>query len=295
MGHLLAHISELTLYFRGMYCAYIDGYAIRMRWTKITHPRLNAFPGSIDGSVFNPFIALIAPLAVTFFAACGDGTTAPPPDPPRATTIAVSPATAELAVPGATVQLSAEVLDQNGQVMAGATVTWSSSTAAVATVDGSGLVRDAGPGTATITATAGDASATSAITVASSDRAALVALYNATDGPNWANSENWLTDAALEEWHGVTTDSLGRVVRLELDRNKLTGEIPTELGGLASLKSLSLQRNKLTGRIPAELGGLANLESLDLEFNELTGEIPTEFGGFASLDPKQGRFARGVC
>jgi len=267
-----------------MYCAYIDGYAIRMRWTKITHPRLNAFPGSIDGSVFNPFIALIAPLAVTFFAACGDGTTAPPPDPPRATTIAVSPATAELAVPGATVQLSAEVLDQNGQVMAGATVTWSSSTAAVATVDGSGLVRDAGPGTATITATAGDASATSAITVASSDRAALVALYNATDGPNWANSENWLTDAALEEWHGVTTDSLGRVVRLELDRNKLTGEIPTELGGLASLKSLSLQRNKLTGRIPAELGGLANLESLDLEFNELTGEIPTEFGGFASLE-----------
>ena len=80
---------------------------------------IERFPGSIAGSVFNPFIALIALLTVTFFAACGDGATAPPPDPPRATTITVSPATAELAALGAMVQFSAEVLDQNGQVMAG--------------------------------------------------------------------------------------------------------------------------------------------------------------------------------
>ena len=50
---------------------------------------------------------------------------------------------------------------------------------------------------------------------AASDRAALVALYHATDGPNWIDSENWLTDAPLGEWYGVDTDSSGRVVRLE--------------------------------------------------------------------------------
>ena len=58
-----------------------------------------------------------------------------------------------------------------------------------------GLVRGAGEGTATITATAGDVSGTSEITVVNPDRAALVALYNATDGRNWVDNTNWLTDA----------------------------------------------------------------------------------------------------
>ena len=48
------------------------------------------------------------------------------------------------------------------------------------------------------------------------DRAALVALYNATDGPNWVNNENWLTDAPLRDWYGVATDASGRVVRVDL-------------------------------------------------------------------------------
>ena len=38
-----------------------------------------------------------------------------------------------------------------------------------------------------------------------SDRAALVALYEATDGPNWVDNGNWLTDAPLGEWYGVDT------------------------------------------------------------------------------------------
>ena len=38
---------------------------------------------------------------------------------------------------------------------------------------------------------------------AETDREALVALYNATDGENWGDSENWLSDAPLGEWWGV--------------------------------------------------------------------------------------------
>ena len=49
--------------------------------------------------------------------------------------------------------------------MAGATVTWASSNASVATVDAAGRVTAAGAGTATITATAGSASASTAVTV----------------------------------------------------------------------------------------------------------------------------------
>ena len=110
---------------------------------------------------------LSAVVSVTLWTyACGEGTTEPPPDPPLPTTVTVSPATAELAALGATVQLSAQVQDQNGQVMSGATVTWASGAAAVATVDASGLVTAVANGTATITATAGSASGSATVTVA---------------------------------------------------------------------------------------------------------------------------------
>ena len=107
-------------------------------------------------------IRLSAVLAVVALATgCGDGdsATAPPtPEPARPTTVTVSPATHELTALGITVQLSAEVRDQNARVMGGATVTWTSSASSMATVDASGLVTAAGNGTATITASAGSAS-----------------------------------------------------------------------------------------------------------------------------------------
>ena len=53
------------------------------------------------------------------------------------------------------------------------------------------------------------------------DRAALVALYNATDGANWTDNTNWLSNETLSEWHGVTTDATGRVTVLSLSVNEL--------------------------------------------------------------------------
>ena len=58
-------------------------------------------------------------------AGCGDGATeAPPPNstasrPSRPTTVTLNPTTARLVAGGATVQLTAQVRDQNGQAMAG--------------------------------------------------------------------------------------------------------------------------------------------------------------------------------
>ena len=124
------------------------------------------------------------------------------------------------------------------------------------------------------------------------DRAALVALYHSTGGANWDDNTNWLTDRPIGEWHGVTTDSNGRVIRLDLGRNNLMGRIPPELGDLTSLSHLDLSgtregsgdtRNKLTGPIPLELGGLSKLTELNLNYNELTGEIPPELGNLFNL------------
>ena len=115
------------------------------------------------------------------------------------------------------------------------------------------------------------------------DKAVLTALYEATNGPNWTRSEGWLTEAPLVDWHGVTTDEDGRVATLDLSDNELTGELPADLGNLASLLSLSLWGNDVTGKIPPELGNLASLEWLDLYDNDMTGEIPPELSNLASL------------
>ena len=117
---------------------------------------------------------------------------------------------------GRTLQLAAVGFDENGDVVEGARFLWESSEVAVARVDASGLVRGVAEGTAMITASAGRGEGTAGITVVDLERMALVAFYDATDGPNWVDSGNWLTDAPLGEWYGVEMDSTGRVVGLDL-------------------------------------------------------------------------------
>ena len=119
---------------------------------------------------------------------------------------------------------------------------------------------------------------------AASDRAALEALYDATGGPGWTDSTNWNTSAPIGEWFGVSTDAAGRVTRLVLRRNGLTGPIPPALGRLANLESLALGFNELTGRIPGELEALTRLWQLHLAGNALIGPIPGELGNLASLE-----------
>ncbi len=113
---------------------------------------------------------------------------------------------------------------------------------------------------------------------------ALVALYNATDGPNWestsldwAPDQGWLNYASLYEgyWPGVGVSD-NRVIQLNLDDNGLSGPIPPELGNLVNLQTLDLSDNQLSGPIPPELGNLVNLQTLNLSGNQLSGCIPAE-------------------
>ena len=94
------------------------------------------------------------------------------------------------------------------------------------------------------------------------DRAALAAFYHATNGPNWKNSENWLSDLPLATWHGVTVHSISYP------------GYPT----IRRLASLNLPDNGLTGSLPSEFAQLVTLQDLDLSDNELTGDIPTVLG-----------------
>ena len=119
------------------------------------------------------------------------------------------------------------------------------------------------------------------------DRAVLVAFYLAiTSSRTW---DNWLCEAPLDQWAGVSTDENGRVRGLDLngdvqyDEHKLRGFIPSELAQLDNLHYLDLGDNELRGFIPPELGNLKNLHYLDLSDNELRGELPLELGQLDSL------------
>ena len=114
------------------------------------------------------------------------------------------------------------------------------------------------------------------------DRDALVALYHATDGDGWTDRTNWLTDTDLSTWEGVTVSD-GRVTRLQLDGNSLSGTIPPALADLSNLTILWLSDNALSGPIPSELGNLSNLWSLHLGGNALSGSIPSELGNLSNL------------
>ena len=117
----------------------------------------------------------------------------------------------------------------------------------------------------------------------STDRAALTALYEATNGAGWKNSNNWLSDAPLAQWYGVEVNGFGRVRELQLEGNDLEGRIPPEIGHLDRLTGLDLGKNALTGPIPPEIGGLARLRSLALWSNSLEGPIPPQIDRLSSL------------
>ena len=90
----------------------------------------------------------------------------------------------------------------------------------------------------------------------------MVTLYHATLGDDWRYHTSWLTGAPLGDWHGVTTDSEGHVIELNLRHNNLTGHIPPELSALTNLTYFQMNENELTGTIPAELGNLTELYTL---------------------------------
>ena len=199
--------------------------------------------------------------------------------------IVIEPDEATLMSVGATVQLTATVLDGNGRPVEGAVVSWESGDESVVTVDAHGLVTAVANGVALVTVRSGSAVASIEVTVRipSPDREILISLYHATGGADWTNSTNWLSEEHIDEWYGVNTDGEGRVTYLNLGSNGLLGTLPSELVQLSGLRGLSLENNLLTGSVMAELGRLGALTHLYLFNNQLTGTIPAELGQLENL------------
>ncbi|CAL5409023.1 unnamed protein product [Camellia sinensis] len=88
---------------------------------------------------------------------------------------------------------------------------------------------------------------------------------------------NYLSGTIPHEWFSMQLKSISVLA------NRLSGEIPKELGNVSSLTFLNLEANKFSGSVPPELGKLKNLNTLMLSSNQLSGKLPTSFAELQNL------------
>uniref|UniRef100_A0A7S1VCQ9 L domain-like protein n=1 Tax=Grammatophora oceanica TaxID=210454 RepID=A0A7S1VCQ9_9STRA len=117
-------------------------------------------------------------------------------------------------------------------------------------------------------------------------RFSLAVLYFSTNGDNWTScgaassasycegDNRFLSKVSECDWFGITCDGSGRVGRINLDENNLSGQLPDELFYMDGLFELDLDANQLTGSIPVSIGLATDLLYLDFDENLLTGEVP---------------------
>ncbi|CAL8147439.1 unnamed protein product [Prunus armeniaca] len=88
---------------------------------------------------------------------------------------------------------------------------------------------------------------------------------------------NYLNGSIPLEWASTKLTYISVLV------NRLSGQIPKELGNITTLTYLSLESNQFSGVLPIELGNLINLQTLMLSSNQLTGNLPETFSGIRTL------------
>lgn len=100
------------------------------------------------------------------------------------------------------------------------------------------------------------------------DKEVLVKIFENLNGKNWKpkSAAGWCSEAPLGDWTGVVVNDSGRVIRLFLDADSLSGALPPEIKYLTELKQINFTlKNKgknVENAIPAELWQMPNLERI---------------------------------
>ncbi|PWA44300.1 leucine-rich repeat protein [Artemisia annua] len=85
----------------------------------------------------------------------------------------------------------------------------------------------------------------------------------------------------LESFLECKTPALESLVLSSLG---LSGQLPSQLGLLSSLRALYLSSNLISGQLPNSIGMLSFLRTLDLSYNLISGHIPFSIGQLSLLE-----------
>ena len=118
-----------------------------------------------------------------------------------------------------------------------------------------------------------------------SERDALLALYDSTNGATWTSKNNWRGAAGTEcHWEGIfCNENETNVTDIDLGDHNLTGTLPSAIRNLTKLRSIQIYNNAIGGPIPPEFAELSSLEVIYAASNQFSGTIPTAIAGMAKL------------
>eukprot|EP00536_Pseudo-nitzschia_multiseries_P014751 jgi/Psemu1/262404/estExt_Genewise1Plus.C_7630022 len=116
--------------------------------------------------------------------------------------------------------------------------------------------------------------------------------------PGWYSSRGWLGSAedVCSDWHGLTCDDRGRISKIVLDTNGLTGAFPPEvallhdgippaIGKLTKLKELDFSNTLFFGKLDgAVFENLVDLRYLAMDGNSYHSALPSELVQLPSLE-----------
>ncbi len=109
------------------------------------------------------------------------------------------------------------------------------------------------------------------------ERAILLELFYALDGPHWVGQTFWPVDDKRVQhcsWTGVDCDDAGRVTSIYLIANMFNGTLPASIGNLKDLRILWLSVGHIYGPLPTSIGQLSKLEKLQISYANMEGELP---------------------
>ena len=258
-------------------------------------------------SLFQYFPKKVAIVPVILaLTACGDVQDVTEPEPPRAASLSVSPATVEFGVPGETAELTVTVLDQHGNAFP-APFTWSSEDASVISVNQDGLATAVARGTAAIRVVAGDLSAVVQASVNSSStdgvcgrtpqvRDALMAATNRTECAQVsAGLLARLRRLDVSGPHQDTTSASGtdcaEAITDEFQRGGASTSCESRPSGPAGIGTVFMdmagadgEDERIISLKNGDFEGLSGLVFLDLSHNFLRGLPDSVFADVANLD-----------
>ena len=126
-----------------------------------------------------------------------------------------------------------------------------------------------------------------------SERGALLAMWEATNGPHWRCRDGWNTSSHVCSWAGVTCTRRGHVIGIVMPWNNLTGRLPPQFELLKHMLVLDFTNpvghefgystNALSGPLPLQIASWTNLLYLDIGFNQFTGLIPSDYSRLSQM------------